>query len=546
MYFLTLFLLPNVYLYLQTQQINVFLLSLMIIIWLFAIFKNNKYLIIFSPFFLLLPIVLFYINFYSAMLDEQVLAIILETNIQEAKSFIGSYIYILFFCIFVLIYMSSVGYKKSFVWSHYSRWIIILLFTSYFFINFYISEKIADKIDENFDNNHFLVEEKNDFIQDLKKTYPLGLLVSGYDLYHEQKKISDEFNNKINFKFNAYSKNNKKQTIVLVIGESSRRENWQLNGYYRKTNPFLIKKGNLINLENMISVSNATRSSIPIMLTRKDAQKVMDYNFKEKSIISAFKEAGFSTYWLSTQQQFGAFDTSTSVYAREADQVFFLNKTSYSNKGDTDGVIIPKFKEIINNNENKKFIVIHMLGSHYDYSHRYPSEYDIFKPSLSSLKNYNLQDKRNKIELINSYDNSILYTDYVLSQFIRTLENEKTKESFLFFSSDHGEDLFDGECHKSGHGNQTIYNFNIASFIWYSNVFKENNLNKAKELEMNRLLRINQTSIFPTLIDAADIDIVNYSVERSVLKKISIYPRYIVGGLDYDKANYEKKCKEIK
>ena len=60
------------------------------------------------------------------------------------------------------------------------------------------------------------------------------------------------------------------------------------------------------------------------------------YDFPERSIISVFNEVKFKTYWLSTQQKFGAFDTSTSVYAKEANNIYFLNKANYNNKGDLD------------------------------------------------------------------------------------------------------------------------------------------------------------------------------------------------------------------
>ncbi|ENV10314.1 hypothetical protein F966_01493 [Acinetobacter higginsii] len=545
MYFFLLFLLPNVYLYLQTKQLNIFLLSLIIILWIFSIFKKSKYLIVFFPFLLFLPVVIFYIYFYGSMLDEQVLAIVLETNIQEAKSFVGSYIFILIGWVFVLVFILILSIKKTIIWSHNSRWLVFILFTGYFIVQIVFSNNVAEKIDKNFNTKNFLVEEKNNFMQDLKKTYPLGLMISLYDLFREQSKINDEFNKNRNFKFNSILKNINKQTIVLVIGESSRRENWQLNGYNRATNPYLRHQENLVNFENMISISNATRSSIPVMLTRKPAEKVSDYSFNEKSIISAFNEAGFSTYWISTQQQFGAFDTSTSVHAKEADHVIFLNKTSYQNKGDPDGVIIQKLDEVLKLKERKKFIIIHMLGSHYDYSHRYPKEYDKFKPSLNDLKKYNLQDKKYKTELINSYDNSILYTDYVLNRFIESLKKEKNTESLLFFSSDHGEDLFDGICNKSGHGNRTIYNFNIASFFWYSDFFYNKNIDKINELKKNKSMKFNQTTIFPSLTDAAHIEIPNYGLERSIFKRFSEYPRFIIGGINYDQVKYENVCKEI-
>lgn len=318
-----------------------------------------------------------------------------------------------------------------------------------------------------------------------------------------------------------------------------------MNGYSRNTTPLLSRQSNLVNFSNFLSISAETRTSIPMILTRKPAEQVYQFIFPEKSIISAFKEAGFLTYWISTQQKFGAFDTSTSVYAKEADHMLFLNKTSYTNKGETDEVILPELKKALESRGDKKFIVIHTLGSHYNYSHRYTKDFDVFRPSLNDIDHYSLQDKKNKTQLINSYDNSILYTDYVVNQIIETLKFKKNTESFLFYSSDHGEDLFDNDCDKSGHGNKTTYNYEIAAFAWYSDLYNQKNPEKLSWLNRNKQRKINQTSIFPTLIDAANIKILNDSLGKSILKDFKDYPRLVSGGVDFDKIQPIGICKEI-
>src|SRR5690606_6738689 len=224
-------------------------------------------------------------------------------------------------------------YKSPVIWRHWSRYLILVLGTVYFSLGYYLNAKIASEMNSTFGHleNNFLVQEENGFLEDLKQTYPLGLIINTLNMLKEQKKINQAFEKNNNFKFNLKRIKNldHKEIYVLVLGETSRRENWQLNGYERKTNPLLSQQENLVNFNNFISLSSATRSSIPMMLTRKPDSDVYKYEFPEKSIVSAFKEAGFKTYWLSTQQKFGAFDTSTSVYAKEADEIHFLNKTGY-------------------------------------------------------------------------------------------------------------------------------------------------------------------------------------------------------------------------
>lgn len=552
--FMWLLLLPDLYLFFKQKDLYYLVLSFFLIIYLFSIIKSSKYIFLFSPFFIVVPFYLYYISIYHTSINEQILSIILETNYQEAINFIGYklFFYLILWLIWCIgcLYLFYKNYKSPLIWKHRSRLWVFITGTLYFTLTYAINLNLDAQAEEfiPIQKNDFPMEKSNIYIQDLKKTYPLGFIVSILDLIIEQKKINLAFEKNIDFKFNATQNSNmtQKQIYVLVIGETSRRKNWQLNGYARKTNPLLSQQKNLVNLNNMLSISSATQSSIPMILTRKSANQVYNYNFPEKSIISAFKEAGFKTYWLSTQQQFGNFDTSTSVYAKEADQVIFLNKANYTDAGEHDDVLIPVLNKIIHSNEQRQFIVIHTLGSHYNYAHRYPKEYDIFRPSLNDLSKYSLQEIKYKQQLINSYDNSILFTDYVLNNMIEILKQQKQAESFLFYSSDHGEDLFDNGCEKSGHGLDTQHNLEIASFAWYSDLFASQYPSQIAYLIQNKDRKINQTTIFPTLIQAAKIHIPEYTEEKSILSPFKDYPRLVLGGKNFDSAQYDKICKEIK
>lgn len=550
MFLIFILLTPNILLALQEKETEKLLLSVLILSLYLSIVKTTKGLIILVPFVLITPCALYYTLNYKTSINEQIIGIILETNTQELLQFFGFniyiYIYPLLIYFFVVLYFSYTNFKKPIVWKHRSRKWVLILCSLFIFLIFMLNKK--EESSNMMEKNIFLETQENEFIRQVEKTYPFGLFFSLYNFYHEKNKINQAFEINKNYKFNikkSTKTTDTKQLFILVIGETSRRHNWSLNGYQRETNPFLNQQKNLVNFDNMLSLSTATRSSIPMMITRKPAQQVYRYDFSERSIISAFKEAGFSTYWISTQQKFGAFDTSTSVYAKEADHMLFLNKTSYSNKGDTDEIIIPEFKKAVRSTGYKKFIVIHTLGSHYNYSHRYADNFDIFRPSLNDIKNYSMQDKRYKTELLNSYDNSIVYTDYFLNELIEILKMKKDTESFVFFASDHGEDLFDNECNKSGHGNTTIYNYEIASFAWYSDLYQQRNPAKINWLEQNKQHKINQTSIFPTLIDAANLKIPNDSLDKSILKDFKNYPRFVEGGIDFDKTQPQGVCKEI-
>lgn len=550
---LILMILPSFYLYSKNSDSNIFLMSIAIVIYIYALIKDSRYLLAFYPLVIIVPFILFYTHYYDNSINEQILSIVLETNWQEARSFLGAKVYLYMGLFSLWLVMVTVLFWKNnrtpVVWSHRSRWWIIVAISSIGIIGLVANQVLATDIDSNFlENDSFLVDEKNSLLQDLKQTYPLGLFISLTNLYQEQAKINTASTKHEQFSFNVKPSNtvNNKQLVVLVIGETSRRANWQLNGYVKHTNPLLSTQVNVVNFTDMLSVANATRSSIPMLLTRKPAERVNNYDFAEKSVISAFKEAGFDSYWISTQQKFGAHDTSTSVYAKEADNIIFLNKTNYNNQGETDEVVLPIFNKILDSQSQKTFVIIHTLGSHFDYSHRYPPSFDKFKPSLNDVNGYSVQDKKYKQQLINSYDNSILYTDYVLNEVIESMKKQEQTESFLLYSSDHGEDFFDGQCNKSGHGNQTPYNFEIASLAWYSSLFAASHADKVQQLQANATKPVNHTSIFPTLIDAADITIPDYSLNRSLLGRLDTYPRLVLGGIDYDNNTQQGSCREMK
>lgn len=548
-----LLLLPNLYLLYFNANLQLFAMSLLLWLYVCAIFKSTKHLYLLLPFLALLPAYLYFIHLYQVAISEQMLSIIVETNFQEAWNFLGSYaiwyVFATLLWLIFLLWLCYKNYQRPYVWSHRSRYWVLIVVSLYLASCYWFSAQVERPSTSSTKNDgNFMVDDSDVFLHDLKQTYPFGLFVASFDMFKEQKKINQAFDRNKNFRFKATqtSKTDAPEVYVLVIGETSRRENWQLNGYRRATNPQLSQQDNLVNFSNMLSLVSATRSSIPMILTRKPEKQVYNYVFAERSVISAFKEAGFKTYWLSTQQKFGAFDTTSSVYAKEADEMIFLNKTNYNQAGEFDDVLLPALEKVLAAPDQKKFIVLHTLGSHYNYQHRYPAQFEQFQPSLKDLKHYSLHNPANKQQLINSYDNSILFTDHVLNQVIEQLKQHQQTRSFLLYSSDHGEDLFDQGCEQSGHGLVTRRNVEIASFAWYSQRFAEQSLAKTNDLQQNKHRKINHTAIFPTLLDAANIQLPDDALQRSVLKPFQDYPRMVFATYNYDQTPAMGVCQEIK
>ncbi len=387
-------------------------------------------------------------------------------------------------------------------------------------------------------------------LQQFSDAWPFGLAVRAYDFWKERQYLSELSYKSSQFKFGAQQSAavaDAPQIVVMVIGESSRYDRWSLNGYQRDTNPLLEGEANIVNLSNMITAVSATRLSVPVIVSRKPATQSLRAGFSEKSFISAFKEAGFKTYWLSNQMSFGQFDTPISVFAKEADVVRFTNLGGFTDKSSFDQILLDPLKRAIADPAKKKLIVLHSLGNHWNYSHRHPKEFDKWQPSLFGVEDPVYTDLKLKPQLNNSYDNSVLYTDWFLEQVVAALK--QTQEvGALMYVSDHGQTLYDGACHLAFHGHNTQFEFHIPAFVWYSDLYQATYPDKVAQLRRNRKARLSTENVFHSLLDMADVHYPDERLEWSFLnQKLHRHKRYVdsYGWSDYDNATFKGDCREV-
>ncbi|MBV8465635.1 MAG: phosphoethanolamine transferase [Burkholderiales bacterium] len=382
-----------------------------------------------------------------------------------------------------------------------------------------------------------------------KQAWPFGLAIHGYDFWHEHRLMVALASQRQAFKFGAHqaSHGDEAQIIVMVIGESSRYDRWEINGYPRATNPLLMQEGNLVSLSDMVTAVSATRLSVPVIISRKPALQSLKPSFSEKSFLSAYKEAGFKTFWLSNQMTFGKFDTPISAFAEEADVVRYLDLGEIGNISSFDDVLLGPFKGAIADPAKKKLIVLHTLGSHWNYSQRYPRDFDRWKPSLFGVDDPVYTDIRLKPQLNNSYDSSVLYTDWFLSQIIGLLKSTR-QVTAMMYSSDHGESLYDGSCEWIFHGGSTQYDFHIPALVWYSDQYRDAYPDKVAELAHNKDARLSTENIFHSLVDMVDIRYPSENLEWSFLSPQWKPHRRNVdskGWSDYDNSIFQGDCREV-
>jgi glucan phosphoethanolaminetransferase (alkaline phosphatase superfamily) len=370
----------------------------------------------------------------------------------------------------------------------------------------------------------------------------------GVDFYNERKYLADLAQKSSAFRFGASQPADVPQTVVMVIGESSRYDRWSLNGYERETNPLLKKEDNLVPLADVITSVSATRLSVPVILSRKPATQSLKDGFTEKSFLTAYKEAGFKTYWLSNQISFGEFDTPVSVFAKEADVVQFMNLGGFTDNSNYDEILFDPLAAALADPSPKKLIVLHTLGSHWNYSHRHPASFDKWKPSLYGVDKPVYTDITIKPKLNNSYDNAILYTDWFLAQVIARLKDAKDQTTSMLYVADHGQTLYDNKCDLAFHGHNTQYEFHVPAFMWYSEQYAEKYPEKIAQLKKHRKTRLSTENVFHSLLDVAGIRYPDERLEWSVFSaQFKQHKRYVdsYGWTNYDNATIKGECHEV-
>jgi len=511
-------------------------------------------------FFVLLPLDIFFFHIYNEPPTTPVLLAMSESNVGEAIDFmrgreiaLGT---IILLCMIIWIGAIRVARNANFRTScpsikFFARSILGGLLALWLvFVTTPLLDKLvfAKIIDESALNELKYLDQKSAlYFLRLKGTFPVGRFVSIGEYLREEMNFTNSNIRKSNFRFHAKQLDEplERQIHVLVIGETARGDHSQLNGYFRETNPVLSKYPHVVPLRDIVSPWTFTNRSVPVIITRMSGS-TSSRSIDEKSIIGAFREAGFRTYWISNQQPIGIGETSITHFAREAHEAVFLNTSAkvMLTDGNYDEQVLGPLAKIINRNEKKQFIVIHLLGSHDSYDKRHPIEFDVFKPSLTSLNNANHHDVRNKLETINSFDNSMRYTDYVLSKIIDTV-NATNSISSVLYSSDHGETLFDGSCARSGHGSSGKQEFPVSALAWVSKGHRAYWPQKYDLLVRNSPKKITTEYIFPTVINLAGISTTPSDSGRSLSSDEFRLQRRLVNApepVDWDDASTKGPC----
>ena len=287
-----------------------------------------------------------------------------------------------------------------------------------------------------------------------------------------------------------------KAVVVLVIGESARKANFQLYGYDRNTNPLLSRQEGL-------KVYEATSCATYTTAGTKAILEPIDSDHLYELLPNYAFRTGVDVSWRTSNWGEPPIHVDEYLTNEELGEIY-PGENIYH-----DGILLKGLRERIESSQkNKVLIVLHTSTSHGPkYADKYPKEFEVYKPVANNVE----EGEKNVGLLVNAYDNTIRYTDFLLDSLINTLRSMKDWNSAMIFISDHGESLGENKMFMHGLPMKLApkYQYEIPFLVWTS-IEKE-------EGELPAVL--DQHYIFHTVLNLLSIDSPAYNKKYDIFIK---------------------------
>ncbi len=298
-----------------------------------------------------------------------------------------------------------------------------------------------------------------------------------------------------------------RELIILVVGETARSDHFSLNGYARETNPLLAQQ-DVVSFANFHACGTSTAVSVPCMFSL--AGSAGDRDDHIENLLDVLQRAGANVLWLDNNSD------SKGVALRVPYQDY--KSPSVNTICDVEcrdeGMLVPLQDYIDAHPSGDIVIVLHQMGNHGPaYYKRYPAEFERFKPACKS----NDLSQCSRDEIVNAYDNALLYTDHFLAKAIELLKrNDDRFETALFYVSDHGESLGEGGTYLHGLPKAIAPHaqLHVPAIMWFGKGFDE--------LDREALLRKRKTpfthdNLFHTVLGFVEVETSIYRPELDIL-----------------------------
>lgn len=428
--------------------------------------------------FIINAIAVYFINTYSVIIDESMMGNVFNTNYEESSSYFSlkMILYVLFLGIIPSIYIIKSQLKYPTIKRFFSTMGIALVFL--------LIMAFANA------TNWLWIDKNSKTLGGL--AMPWAYSVNTALLF----KHRSEQNEKEILLPNATISNQEKTVVVLVIGESARSQNFSLYGYEKNTNPLLSKTAN-ITVFPAKSCATYTTAGVKCILEHENTGSLYEIlpNYLNRNHVDVI--------WRTTN--WGEPPLHIKNYFKGEE----LAKNCQGDDCNYDGVLLTGLKEQIAASKNNKILVVlHTSTSHGPtYNKKYPSKFEHFKPVCNSVD----LAKCTKDELMNAYDNTIVYTDYILHNTIEQLKTLPEYKSTMLYVSDHGESL--GEKNLYMHGLPMSIapkeQYEIPFIVWMSD-------NANRQLKPNQ--QLTQNHVFHSVLNFLGVKSPIYKEEMNIYK----------------------------
>ena len=312
----------------------------------------------------------------------------------------------------------------------------------------------------------------------------------------------------------AWSARTGRSLTVIVVGETARAANFSLNGYPRTTNPRLSQVPGLINFPLAYSCGTDTALSLPCMFSNFGRAK-FDPNraARQENLLDVVQRAGFAVRWHENQSG------CKGVCLRVPTEVLVEAKPRrfYEIADALDETLLRDLPDRIRSLDRDGLFVLHMMGSHGPaYYKRYPARFEHFKPACKEAQ----FSRCSTDEIVNAYDNTIVYTDHVLGELIALLQDEDRQglATALIYLSDHGESL--GESNLYLHGMPYALapevQKHIPMLFWLSPRYQQAFAVDTACLRQKSEQRVSQDNLFHSILGLLDIETQVYDAKLDV------------------------------
>lgn len=419
---------------------------------------------------------LYFINSYEVLITDSMMGNVFNTQFSEASGFFSfaAVLYVLFLgvipCLFIFAAKTDFGSFKRFL---SNIGLALGLAVAIAFVNI---------------QNWPWIDRNSTELGSL--LMPWSYTVNTVRFYNGEKKR----NQKEILLPDAQISNDSKDVCILIIGESARRDHFSLYGYEKPTNPLLAEDDVTALIAN--SAATYTTAGVKAILDHQPTGKLYEI------LPNYMYRTGVDVIWRTSNWG------EPPVHIEKYHTVRDLKKMYPDADDRYDGILLTGLKEEIMSSEKDKILVIlHTNTSHGPtYNKKYPAEFERFTPVCTTVE----MSKANPQELMNAYDNSVLYTDYIIHSAIEILKEFTDRRTCMLYVSDHGESLGEGNLYMHGVPMSIApkEQIEIPFIVWTSK----------DAVEVKELAEVGQYHVFHSVMDFLGVESPIFDEDKNIFK----------------------------